>query len=80
VRKVLLLHSCEPQEFIFNDIIEDCVVSILRRFSAPIRIEYENLPNEDLTFQLAYDSDSFCQWEAGQLLASRIILDLTEKV
>lgn len=42
----------------FNDIFERPTPSILRGFSAPIRLETD-LTDEDLFFLLAHDSDEF---------------------
>ncbi|MEL6186181.1 MAG: aminopeptidase N, partial [Myxococcota bacterium] len=52
-------------------------VSILRDFSAPVRLEMER-SREELTFLLAHDKDAFNRWDAGQTLAEHIILDLVE--
>jgi aminopeptidase N len=53
------------------------VPSLLRDFSAPVILDY-NWHNEDLSHLLAHDSDPFNRWEAGQRLASRLILAATE--
>jgi aminopeptidase N len=45
----------------------------LRDFSAPVILDY-NWRDEDLSHLLAHDSDPFNRWEAGQRLASRLIL------
>ncbi len=42
--------------------------SLLRGFSAPVRLEAPYAP-ADLAFLLAHDSDPFNRWEAGQRLA-----------
>jgi aminopeptidase N len=52
------------------------VPSLLRDFSAPVILDY-NWHNEDLSHLLAHDSDPFNRWEAGQRLASRLILAAT---
>ncbi len=51
------------------------VPSLLRGFSAPVKVEYE-ARDDELAFQLAHDSDDFNRWEAGQKLACRVILRL----
>ena len=43
-------------------------ISLLRNFSAPVRITSKR-PPEELCFLLRYDSDPFNRWEAGQQLA-----------
>ena len=44
------------------------VVSVLRGFSAPVKIEMERT-DEDLLTLLARDPDPFARWDAGQTLA-----------
>ncbi|CAH9089838.1 unnamed protein product [Cuscuta epithymum] len=65
----------KEEEFVFNDIRERPVPSILRGFSAPIRLE-SDLTDADLFFLLAHDSDEFNRWEAGQVLARKLMLKL----
>ena len=63
------------QSFTFKDIAVKPVPSVLRNFSAPVKLVIEQ-SNEDLKFLLANDSDEFNKWEAGQRLVTRLILDL----
>ncbi|KAL9251497.1 Puromycin-sensitive aminopeptidase-like protein [Drosera capensis] len=65
----------KEEEFVFTDISERPVPSLLRGYSAPIRLE-SDLSDSDLSFLLAYDSDDFNRWEAGQVLARKIMLEL----
>ncbi|CAH9124780.1 unnamed protein product [Cuscuta epithymum] len=65
----------KEEEFVFNDIQERPVPSILRGFSAPIRLE-SDLTDADLFFLLAHDSDEFNRWEAGQVLARKLMIKL----
>ncbi|KAM3321725.1 puromycin-sensitive aminopeptidase isoform X1 [Capsicum chacoense] len=65
----------KEEEFVFNDISEKPTPSILRGFSAPIRLE-SDLTDKDLLFLLAHDSDEFNRWEAGQVLARKLMLSL----
>ncbi|MGH8498210.1 MAG: aminopeptidase N, partial [Methylococcales bacterium] len=60
--------------FRFTGLDENPVISILRGFSAPVKLSMERTPDE-LQFLFAYDSDPFCRWEAGQQLAGKILLD-----
>lgn len=48
----------KDEEFVFYDIYERPVPSILRGFSAPIRLE-SDLTDDDLFYLLAHDSDEF---------------------
>ncbi|EKX51260.1 hypothetical protein GUITHDRAFT_85149 [Guillardia theta CCMP2712] len=60
------------QEFVIENVNSKPVLSLLRGFSAPIKLEYER-DDEELAFLMAHDKDSFNRWEAGQLMFSRTI-------
>lgn len=62
------------QKFIFENVKEKPVLSMLRGFSAPVKILF-NRSDEELAFCMANDSDGFNRWDAGQQLAIRIILN-----
>lgn len=51
------------------------VPSLLRGFSAPVRLDTDYTA-ADLAFLMAHDSDAFARWEAGQQLATRLMLAL----
>ena len=55
-------------EWVFEDIDAPVVPSLLRGFSAPVRLDCA-LPPEDLALLLRHDPDGFNRWEAGQHLA-----------
>ncbi|MBF0207036.1 MAG: aminopeptidase N [Oligoflexia bacterium] len=57
------------------DTLHAPIPSINRRFSAPIKI-HAPYKFEDLLFLLAYDTDEFNRFDAGQQLASKLIRDL----
>ncbi|MFZ9889513.1 MAG: aminopeptidase N, partial [Myxococcota bacterium] len=63
------------QTFVFEDIRGPVVPSLLRGFSAPVKLQ-ATLSDDDLTFLMAHDTDSFNRFEASQVLATRILLDL----
>ncbi|XP_047970101.1 puromycin-sensitive aminopeptidase isoform X1 [Salvia hispanica] len=65
----------KEEVFVFNDIPERPVPSILRGYSAPVRMD-SDLTDADLYFLLANDSDEFNRWEAGQVLARKLMLTL----
>lgn len=65
----------KEEEFIFNNIPERPVPSLLRGYSAPVRLD-SDLSEIDLFFLLANDSDEFNRWEAGQILARKLMLGL----
>ncbi|MDX5151525.1 MAG: DUF3458 domain-containing protein, partial [Acidiferrobacterales bacterium] len=63
------------QELKFVNVPCSPVPSLLRGFSAPVKIE-SGLSNEQLAFLLANDSDPFNRWDAGQQLSINILLQL----
>jgi len=70
------LHLTElEQTFEFNNLPENVIPSAFRAFSAPIKWVNDLTPQEKLTL-MAYDSDAFNQWDAGQQIACDIILQL----
>lgn len=56
-----------------SDVDQPPVLSVLRGFSAPVRLETDSPPGHDYVL-LAADPDLFNRWEAGQRLASRLML------
>jgi aminopeptidase N len=60
------------QSFIFNDINTRPVPSILRGFSAPVKL-ISDISDDDLRLLQRCDTDGFNQWEAGQTIALRTI-------
>ena len=68
----------EAEIFRFRGISEPPVISMLRGFSAPVRLEFEQ-NDEELQLLLAHDADPFNRWEAGQLLAVRAVRGLREE-
>ncbi len=66
----------EPeQSFTFTGVGERPVPSLLRGFSAPVTLD-AGYSRDDLAFLLRGDPDSFARWEAGQTLATGLMLDL----
>ena len=65
----------DEQEFIFSDIEEAPVPSLLRGFSAPVKLSFP-YSREDLAFLMAHDSDGFNRWDAGQRLTLLALDDL----
>ena len=65
--RVLNLTDAE-QEFTFVGMTQQPVLSPLRGFSAPVRVECD-FTDDELAFRMAYDSDAFNRWDAGQTLA-----------
>jgi aminopeptidase N len=74
--EVILQLTQTEQAFTFEGLAEQPVVSILRGFSAPVKLVMERSLDE-LAFLLSHDSDTFNRWEAGQQLAGQIITGLS---
>jgi len=60
------------QEFVFRNVAEPPVPSLLRGFSAPVHVRHD-YSDANLAHLMAFDSDAFNRWEAGQALATRIL-------
>ncbi len=69
----LLLLEEEEQSFVFEAIDEQPVPSLLRGFSAPVKLDYP-WTNAELAVLMGHDTDAFMRWESAQLLAQREIL------
>lgn len=68
-----VLELMEPsQTFIFERVLEKPVPSLLRGFSAPVKLQF-NYTREDLVLLMSRDSDGFNRWEASQQLGVQII-------
>jgi len=76
--RVLELTATE-QRFTFIGVPADAVPSVLRDFSAPVKLVMEQSVSE-LAFLMAHDSDSFNRWNAGQRLALQLMMDLIDDI
>jgi aminopeptidase N len=65
----------EEETFRFTGLNGEPVPALLRDFSAPVKIDYP-YRHEELALLMAHEPDPFCRWEAGQRMATRIILAL----
>ena len=70
-RVLSLTETC--QTFVFEAIPAAPVASLLRDFSAPVQLDFEQTDAE-LAHLMAHDADVFNRWEAGQRLATRVLL------
>ncbi len=61
------------QSVTFRGLTTRPVVSLLRNFSAPVKVQMSRAP-EELAFLSAHDADPFNRWDATQQLASEVIL------
>ena len=70
--RLLVLDQAE-QHWIFEDIASPPVPSLLRGFSAPVRLD-DGLSDVERVVLLAHDSDPYNRWEAGQrLMLARLL-------
>ncbi len=65
----------QQQHFVFEGIETMPIPSLLRGFSAPVRLHY-NYSREELMFLMVHDSDGFNRWNASQLLAIELFAEL----
>ncbi|HIQ57343.1 TPA: aminopeptidase N [Candidatus Gracilibacteria bacterium] len=65
----------QSETFVFKNIEEKPLPSLLRNFSAPVKLEYNYTLEQDL-FLFMNDSDLFNKYEAGQRVARRVITDI----
>ena len=65
----------ENQTFVFYNVEEAPIPSLLRDFSAPVKLYYD-YSEDELAFLMVNDTDEFARWEAGQRYAVYIILKL----
>ena len=70
----LLLLDTATQRFVFEDVAAPPVPSLLRGFSAPVRLA--GLTPERLRFLATHDTDPFVRWDSGQQYAMAVMLDL----
>ncbi len=62
------------QQFTFTGLPERPVPSLLRGFSAPVKLHYP-YTRDQLAFIMSRDSDGFSRWDASQQLAIQVIGD-----
>ncbi|MCB1705513.1 MAG: aminopeptidase N [Halioglobus sp.] len=72
----LVLTVDQPQQtFVFEGVAERPVPSLLRGFSAPVRLHYE-YSKADLCALMRRDDDGFVRWDSAQALATRVIREV----
>ncbi len=64
----------QDQTFRFINVQERPVPSLLRGFSAPVKLMYD-YSNAELKLLMTSDIDSFCRWQASDLFAERVLLE-----
>ena len=65
------------QQVVFENIDEEPIPSLLRGFSAPVKLDYNYSPDQ-LAFLMAHDTDGFNRWDACQTLSFMVLQQLTD--
>lgn len=74
-----ILEITEPEQtFTFINVPENTVPSLLRDFSAPVKLEYA-YTDEQLAWLIKCDANFFSRWNAAQQLATNSIIKLAEQ-
>jgi aminopeptidase N len=71
--RVLLAGETE-NHFVFEDVASPPVPSLLRGFSAPVKLS--GMSSDRLRFLAAHDTDPFVRWESGQQYATAVLLGM----
>ena len=69
----------KEQVLVFADIKEEPVPSLLRDFSAPVKLNYD-YSRDQLMFLMQHDTDGFNRWDAGQNLALDVIYQIMQQI
>ena len=72
----VLVAASERQVFRFADVPAPPVPSLLRNFSAPVKLR--GVPLDRLKFLAVHDTDPVARWDAGQQVATRMLLERVE--
>ena len=67
------------RQYVFEGVAERPVPSLLRGFSAPVRLEYE-YSKQDLYALMSRDDDGFVRWDSAQSLALQIINEVEDQL
>jgi aminopeptidase N len=73
--RLLVLEDASAR-FVFEDVPAPPVPSLLRGFSAPVKLTIRR-ERPELSFLMAHDDDPFTRWDAGQELAMQLLVELT---
>lgn len=75
--EVMLDVTEAEQSFTFEQVKEEPVPSLLRGFSAPVKLDFE-YSREQLMRIISVDSDGFCRWNAAQQLGTQVIHEMMD--
>lgn len=68
----ILMVDKQEQSFVFEQVAEPPVPSLLRSFSAPVRLQSQST-REDFYALMSRDDDGFVRWDSGQQMALSVI-------
>ena len=77
MRKGVLELTDAQQVFTFHGLMERPVPSLLRNFSAPVKLSYPYTTAQLMTL-LKYDTDGFNRWDAGQRISVTLMQQMIE--
>ena len=76
----VVLEVSKPEEtFTFINVAQKPIPSLLRNFSAPVKLNYR-YTLEELAHLVKFDSDVVARWEAGQRLSTQILLNTLSSI
>ncbi|HGF5184788.1 aminopeptidase N [Vibrio parahaemolyticus] len=62
----------DKQTFVFENVVDQPVPSLLREFSAPVKLEYD-YSDAELIFLMKHATNDFARWDASQMLLAKYI-------
>ncbi len=62
----------DKQTFVFENVAEQPVPSLLREFSAPVKLKYD-YSDAELIFLMKHATNDFARWDASQMLLAKYI-------
>jgi aminopeptidase N len=74
----VLLATQAANTFEFVDVASPPVPSVLRGFSAPVKVS--GVSADRLRFLAAHDTDPFVRWDSGQKFAETVLLDMVSAI
>ncbi|PLW67164.1 aminopeptidase N [Pseudohalioglobus lutimaris] len=76
---MVLIVDQPAQQFVFEGVAERPVPSLLRGFSAPVRLGYD-YSREALCQLMSRDDDGFVRWDSAQALATQVITQVQQQL
>jgi len=77
VKTAILEIKNEKEKFTIPSLLDKPIPSLLRDFSAPVKVEYD-YTDQELLFLLTKDTNSFSKWEAAQKIYEKTLQKLID--